>query len=102
MKQEPCSDLLIAVVSGRDSRLMPDREVHRVSDETHSMGDIMKFSCDVRVAATDRNDRMKYCRHKPSAFVSSLNHLTLSIVLVVLDDYSVYSAEMEVPQHVAR
>lgn len=79
---------------------MPDREVYRVSDEAHSMGDIMELSCDVRVAATDRNDRMKYCRREPSACVSGLDHLPLSFVLVVLDDYSAYSAEIS--QYVAR
>jgi hypothetical protein len=75
---------------------MAYREVHGVSDETHSMGIIMEFPCDVWGATTDPNDRMKHYRCESPASVIRLGHHSFSFVFVVLDDYPAYSAEMEV------
>ncbi len=88
--------------SDRDRRFMPNREVHRVSDEAHSMGFIMEVPCDVYVTATDRNDRMKHCRRESSTSVIGLNHHPLSFVPVAIHNYPAHSTEMEVRQHVAR
>ncbi len=88
--------------SDRDRRFMADREVHGVSDEAHSMSLIMELPCDVRVTATNRDDWMEYCRRESPASVSGLGHHPLSFVLVVLNDYPAYGAEMEVRQHMAR
>jgi hypothetical protein len=81
---------------------MTDREVHGVSDEAHPMGIIMKFSCDVWIASTDRNDRMKHYRCESSASVIRLGHHSLSLIFVVFHDYPTYGAEVEVRQHMAR
>jgi hypothetical protein len=81
---------------------MTDGEVYGVSDEAHSMSVFMEFPCDVRVASTDRNDRMKQYRCESSASVVRLGHYSFRFVFVVLDDYPTYSAEMEIRQHVAR
>jgi hypothetical protein len=45
---------------------------------------------------------MKYCRRESPGSVSGFDHLSFSFVPVLLDDYSMHSAKMEVRQHVAR
>jgi len=75
---------------------MPDGEIYRAGYEALSMGFIMELLRDVRVATTDRNYWMKGYPCESSASVGGLGHLSLSFVLVILDDYSAYSAEVEV------